>query len=314
MALHTLLGGNGTIANELIPILQANGQQIRLFSRNPKPVPGAELVSGDVLNKEDVLRAVKGSDIVYLLVGLEYSKKIWKKSWPVIMLNTIETCKAVGARLIFFDNVYMYGRVTGKMTESTPFNPISEKGSIRAEVDEMLLNEMKAGSLRAIIAKSADFYGPRAKATSVAGLLIFDKMKQGKTVQWFVNSKLPHSFTYTPDAAAGLYLLATTESAYGQSWHLPTASPAPTGKEFIEIAAKYMHARAGVQVLPKWLIGVVGLFVPIMKELGEMLYQNEFPYEFDSSKFEKTFNFRPTTYEDGIRQTAEWFLSAGAAS
>lgn len=309
MATHTLLGGNGTIATELVPILQSNGQQIRLFSRNPKPVPGAALVSGDVLNREDVLNAVKGSDVVYLLVGLEYSKKIWKRSWPVIMRNTIDACKAVGARLIFFDNVYMYGRVKGKMTESTPFNPCSEKGRIRAEVDEMLLKEMNGGGLRAIIAKSADFYGPRAKATSVAGLLIFDKMKQGKTAQCFVNAKLPHSFTYTPDAAAGLYLLATTESAYGQTWHLPTASPAPTGKEFIEVAAKYMHARAGVQVLPKWLISVVGLFVPIMRELGEMLYQNEYPYEFDSSKFEKAFNFQPTTYEDGIRQTAEWFLN-----
>jgi nucleoside-diphosphate-sugar epimerase len=312
MALHTLLGGNGTIATELVPILQSNGQQIRIFSRSPKPVPGAEVVSGDVLNPEDVLKAVKGSDVVYLLVGLEYSKKIWKKSWPVIMRNTIDACKAVGARLIFFDNVYMYGRVKGRMTESTPFNPNSEKGRIRAEVDQMLLKEMNGGGLRAIIAKSADFYGPRAKATSVAGLLIFDKMKKGKTAQWFVNANQTHSFTYTPDAAAGLYLLATTESAFGQTWHLPTTSPAPSGKEFIVIAAKYMHARASVQVLPKWLIGVVGLFVPIMRELGEMLYQNEFPYEFDSSKFEKAFNFRPTGYEDGIRQTAEWFLSAGS--
>jgi nucleoside-diphosphate-sugar epimerase len=309
MALHTILGGNGTIAVELIPILQSNGEQVRLFSRNPKQVPGAETVSGDVMNKDDVFQAVKGSDVVYLLVGLQYNKKIWKNSWPVIMRNTIEACKASGALLIFFDNVYMYGKVPGRMTESTPFDPISEKGKIRAEVDEILLSEMKTGNLRAIIAKSADFYGPRAKTTSVAGILIFDKMKKGKTAQCFVNSNQPHSFTYTPDAAKGLYLLATTESAYGDSWHLPTASPAITGEEFVRIAAKYMHASVKIQVLPKWLIRAIGLFVPIMRELGEMLYQNEYPYQFDSSKFEKAFNFQPTTYEDGIRQTAEWYLN-----
>jgi nucleoside-diphosphate-sugar epimerase len=309
MAVHTLLGGNGTIATELIPILQSNGEQVRLFSRSPKAVPGAETVTGDVLNRDELIQAVKGSDVVYLLVGLQYDKKVWKTSWPVIMRNTIDACKAAGARLIFFDNVYMYGRVGGPMTESTPFNPVSEKGKIRAGVDEILLNEMKAGSLRAIIAKSADFYGPRAKATSFAGILVFDKMKKGKTAQWFANARQPHSFTYTPDAAKGLYLLAKTESAYGQSWHLPTASPAITGEEFAGIAAKYMHARAKVQVLPKWLIRTMGLFVPIMKELGEMLYQNEFPYHFDSSKFEKNFNFLPTTYEEGIRQTAEWYIS-----
>ena len=309
MAIHTLLGGNGTIATELIPVLQSNGQQIRLFSRKPKPVDGAENITGDVLNREEVFQAVKGSDVVYLLVGLEYNKKIWKSSWPVIMRNTIDACKATGARLVFFDNVYMYGIVKGKMTESTPFNPVSEKGRIRAEICEVLLKEMNTGSLQAIIARSADFYGPRAYSTSVAGIMIFEKMKKGKTAQWFVNAGQPHSFTYTPDAAKALYMLATTASAYGHTWHLPTASPALTGKEFVAIAANYMHARSGVQVLPKWLIRFLGLFVPIMKELGEMTYQNEFPYHFDSSKFEKAFNFRPTTYEDGIGQTAEWFLS-----
>ena len=71
MAVHTLLGANGTIATELIPILQSGGQQLRLFSRNPKPVAGADLVSGDVLNRETLFQVVKGSDVVYLLVGLE---------------------------------------------------------------------------------------------------------------------------------------------------------------------------------------------------------------------------------------------------
>lgn len=305
--LHTILGANGTIAAELIPVLQANVQQIRLVSRNPTSITGAEIVQADVLNREQVFQAVKGSGIVYLLVGLEYNRKVWKTSWPLIMRNTIDACKAAGAKLIFFDNVYMYGRVKGRMTESTPHNPCSVKGRIRAEIDEMLLKEMNAGSLKAIIATSADFYGPRTSKTSVASILIFDKMKKGKTAQWFVSAKQPHSFTYTPDAARALYILAMSETAYGQTWHLPTAKPALTGVEFISLAAKYMHAKNKVQVLPKWLVGIIGLFVPVMKELGEMLYQNEFPYEFDSSKFEKAFQFMPTGYEEGIRQTAEWY-------
>ncbi len=310
MALHTILGSNGTIAVELIPILQSNAQKIRLVSRNPTSVSCAEIFQADVLNRDQVFEAVKGSDIVYLLVGLEYKRKVWEAGWPVIMRNTIDACKAAGARLIFFDNVYMYGRVNGKMTESTPFNPCSEKGKIRARIDEILLKEMNTGSLQAIIAKSADFYGPRATNTSVPDILIFDRMKKGKPAQWFVSVNQLHSFTYTPDAAKGLYMLANTESAYGQSWHLPSTLPALTGKEFITIAAKYMHVKNKVQVFPKWLINLVGWFNPLMKELGEMLYQNEFPYEFDSSKFEKAFQFKPTSYEEGIRQTAEWYLAS----
>jgi nucleoside-diphosphate-sugar epimerase len=310
MSLHTILGANGTIAGELIPVLRSNAQKIRLVSRNPVKVEGADVFKADLKNRDQVFEAVKGSDYVYLLVGLEYNRKIWKAEWPVIMRNTIDACKAANARLIFFDNVYMYGRVNGKMTESTPFNPCSVKGKIRAEIDEMLLKEMNSGALKAMIATSADFYGPRTPKTSVASIMIFEKMKKGKTAQWFVNARQPHSFTYTPDAALALYLLACNETAFGQTWHLPTAKPALSGMEFISIAAKYMHAKDKVQVLPKWLIGIIGLFVPVMKELGEMLYQNEFPYEFDSSKFEKAFQFKPTSYEEGIRKTAEWWLAS----
>jgi len=309
MPLHTMLGANGTIATELIPILQLNGQQIRLVSRKVKSVTGASFIQADILNRDAAFEAVKGSDFVYLLVGLEYSLKIWKASWPVIMRNTIDACKAAGARLIFFDNVYMYGRVEGRMTESTPFHPCSKKGKLRAELDEMLLSEMKTGKLNAIIAKAADFYGPRAFKTSGPGIMVFDRMKNGKTAQCFVDKNQPHSFTYTPDAAKALYILATHEKAYGQTWHLPTATPALTGIGFVTLAAKYMKAGNNVQVLPKWLIKAIGLFIPLMKEMGEMLYQNEFPYEFDSSKFEKAFQFKPTSYEEGIQVTAEWFLT-----
>jgi nucleoside-diphosphate-sugar epimerase len=309
MSLHTILGANGTIAAELIPILQSAGERIRLVSRNPKQIEGAEIFSADVLIREDVFQAVKGSDIVYLLVGLQYDIKIWRASWPVIMRNVIDACKATGAKLIFFDNVYMYGKVKGRMTETTPMNPVSEKGKVRAAIDEMLLIEMNSGSFQAIIAKAADFYGPRATSTSAVFVMIFDRMKKGKTPQCFVSSKPVHSYTYTPDAARGLYMLATTETAFGQTWHLPSALPALTGADFIAIAAKYMQGKKKIQVLPKWLINILGLFVSIMKEMGEMLYQNEFPYEFDSSKFEKAFQFTPTSYEEGIRKTAEWCLS-----
>jgi len=69
-----------------------------------------------------------------------------------------------------------------------------------------------------------------------------------------------------------------------------------------------MQAPPGVQVLPTWMIRLIGLFVPEMGEFGEMLYQYQYPYHFDSSKFEKAFDFRPTSYEEGIKSTAAWFM------
>ena len=52
------------------------------------------------------------------------------------------------------------------------------------------------------------------------------------------------------------------------------------------------------------MVGFLGIFMKIMKELKEMLYQYQEDYIFDSSKFEKAFNFKPTTYKEGIQITA----------
>jgi nucleoside-diphosphate-sugar epimerase len=52
-----------------------------------------------------------------------------------------------------------------------------------------------------------------------------------------------------------------------------------------------------------WLIKIVGLFVPFMKEMPEMMYQYDQDYFFDSTKFEKRFKMTPTSYKDGIKRT-----------
>ena len=309
MALHTILGANGTIGKELVPILQENKQSIRLVSRSAKPIAGAESITADLLNKEQIIKAVAGSDMVYLLAGIEYNRNVWKRDWPVIMQNVIDACKAANAPLIFFDSVYPYGIPQGNViNEETPFAPRSVKGQLRAALDTMLLNEMKAGNMKIIIARAADFYGPRATDKSAPGILVFSRMKKKQTPQWLVNPNVPRSLTYTPDAAKAIYILSQHPDAFNTTWMLPTAQPAPTGKQFIALAAKYMGGKAKPQVLPKWLIGVIGWFNLPMKEMHEMLYQDEFGYVLDSSKFEKTFGFVPTSYEEGVKKTAEWYL------
>jgi nucleoside-diphosphate-sugar epimerase len=158
---------------------------------------GAETIAADMLNYPQVLKAVQGSDTVYLLVGITYNIKIWRRDWPVIMRNVINACKESGAKLIFFDNVYMYGKVDGEMTEETPYNPTSKKGVVRAQVATMLQEEMKKGNIRAIIARAVDFYGPGVTDKSAAGILVFANMKKGKRPQWFINADVPRSYNYT---------------------------------------------------------------------------------------------------------------------
>jgi len=307
MKLHTILGANGTIATELIPVLKSHNEEIRLVSRTPRKVEGTKSLAADMLDYKQVLNAVEGSDVVYMVIGITYNAEIWKKEWPAVMRNVINACKATGAKLIFFDDVYMYGRVNGIMTENTPYFPSSKKGRIRVEIARMLLQEMATGSIKATIARAVDFYGPRATDKSAAGTLVFANMKKGKKAQWFINADVPRSYNYTPDAAKALYILATNEKSFGEVWHLPSVSPALTGREFIKIAAKHMNSSDKVFVLPKWLLKIISWFNPFMKEAYEMNYQDEFPFQFSSAKFEDAFGFSPTPYEDAIKATADWY-------
>jgi nucleoside-diphosphate-sugar epimerase len=308
MKLHTILGAGGAVSNELLPLLQRRNERVRLVSRKVRAAPNVEAMAADAVNYEQTLNAIKGSDIVYLLIGLKYDIRIWKQSWPKIMTNVINACKATGSKLVFFDNVYMYGKVNGAMTEETPFNPISQKGQVRAAIATQLLNEMRAGNLQAIIARAADFYGPVGFNTSVPNMLVFLNLKKGKKAQWLVNAKVPHSLTYVPDAALALYLLANKDDAFGETWHLPTANDPLTGEEFIKEAAADMKTIDNYSVLTKWMMQVAGIFNRAIKESVEMAYQSEFPYWFDSSKFNKAFDFEPTSYHEGIRETAIWTL------
>src|SRR5580698_2413466 len=182
----TILGAGGPIGNELAKILAAGNTPFRLVGRNPKPVAGGALFPADLADREQTIRAVAGSSVVHLLAGLKYNLRVWQEIWPRIMANIIEACKRANAKLIFFDNVYMYGKVSGPMTEETPFNPCSKKGEIRGQIVTTLLDEIRAGKLNAMIARSADFYGPHAR-TSVANILVFEKFAKGATASWLVN-------------------------------------------------------------------------------------------------------------------------------
>jgi nucleoside-diphosphate-sugar epimerase len=300
----TILGSGGAIGSELVKHLTAS-EPVRLASRHPKLVPrAAETVAADLSNFDDTLTAVSGSRVAFLLAGLKYDLKVWRELWPRIMHNAIEACKRSNTRLVFFDNVYMYGRVEGVMTEETPFRPSSKKGEIRAQIATTLLGEMKAGNLTALIARSADFYGPSVE-NGVPNKLVFDKFAKGAKAMWLMNDSVKHSLTFTPDAAKALVLLADTEGAWNQTWHVPTASDPPTGKEFIELAAWEFRTQPEHRVLTRPMLWLAGWFDTAIRESYEMLYQSEFDYVFDSTKFMEAFHFQPTPYPEGIHRTAQ---------
>jgi len=302
--MQTILGSGGIIATELAKALTAYTNDIRLVSRNPKKVNATdELMQADLLNRTAIQKAVQDSSVVYITIGFSYNIKVWQESWPTFIDNVIHACEEFNCKLVFFDNIYMYdaNHLNG-MTEETPINPPSKKGKVRAEIAAMIMGAVEKGKLTALIARCADYYGPGIERNGMLREMVFKNFAARKKANWLSSVNYKHSLTYTPDAGKATALLGNTEDAFNQVWHLPTASNPLTGKKWIENIAQQMNVKPKYQVATIFIVRIMGLIIPIMREMPEMLYQYDRDYVFDSSKFEKRFNVKPTSYIDGIKE------------
>lgn len=303
--MHTILGAGGPVANALTIELTSNNHSVRLVSRREIKTTrkNTSWRKADLLNYQEVLTASAGSTVIYLCAGLIYDAVIWQQQWPIIIQNVINVAKETGARLIFFDNVYMYGLVNGPMTEHTPYNPISKKGEVRAKIATQFMDEVKAGNIKASIARAPDFYGTDS-TNSFFDMMILDKFAKKSTANWIGDPKVLHNFIYIPDTGKGMYLLGQNPESHNQIWHMPTA-PAVKGTELLELAARIYGVEMKYMTVGKLMLRMIGMFKKAAAGTVEMYYQYDHDYIFDSSKFEQAFNFKPTSYQDGIKCMSE---------
>jgi nucleoside-diphosphate-sugar epimerase len=303
--MHTILGAGGPAANALTKELLKKDAQIRLVSRRESSIthPNISWQKADLLNYPEVLAATRRTEVIYLCAGLVYDAKVWEQQWPVIIQNVINAAKETQTRLIFFDNVYMYGLVEGPMTENTPYNPNSRKGEVRAKIATQLMEEAKAGNIRASIARAADFYGTDSM-NSFLDMMVLSPYSKQQRATWMGKPETLHSFTFIPDTGKAMYLLGQDPSSDNQIWHLPTAA-SMTSKEFINLAAQIYDTAPKYMAVNKTMLWMLGLFKKVVAGTVEMYYQYNHNYIFDSSKIEKAYGISPSSYANGIKLMSE---------
>lgn len=315
--MQTILGASGQIGHELaVHLKRGFTGDIRLVSRNPKKVNDSDqLHRADLLDAKDTLRAVEGSEIAYLTAGLPMDTKLWVEQWPIIMKNVIDACSSHGARLVFFDNTYMYPQTDEPQTEDTEFRPYGEKGRVRAAIAEALLKAINQKRLSAMICRAPEFYGP-GKTQSITNSTIIEPLAQGKTARVFLRDDTLRSLIYTPDASRAMALLGNTSDAYDQTWHLPCDDDRLTYRAFIELAARQFGVEPRYRVLKRWQLRLAGWFSGTIRDAAELLPRYEVDNIFVSGKFKMRFpDFRVTTFRDGLAfiRDEHLILSNGSA-
>lgn len=301
--MQTILGSNGQIGQELAKALhQTYTKDIRLVSRKPIRVNATdELVSADLLKYEEANKAIAGSDIVYLTSGLPMDSELWEAQFPLMMANVIKACQMNQSKLVFFDNTYMYAKTAAIQDENSPFEPVGRKSAVRAQLAEMVLQAMATSDLQALICRAPEFYGP-GKTQSITNTMIFNPIKNKKSIKVPVSASTLRTLIWTPDASRAMALLGNTESAYGQTWHLP-CEDSLTYQEMIALAQSITGEKLEYSVIKLWQFKLGSYVNHNLKELQELLPRYQVDNHFGSDKFKAAFpEFTITPIDSGIRQ------------
>jgi len=305
--------GNGQIGALVADELLARGDRVRIVRRRPAGAarPGLEWASGDLSDLTFAEAATRGASVVYDCTSPAYDE------WGTLLLplarGAVHGAAKAGAKLVALDNLYMYGRVSGPISESSPIAPCSRKGELRARLADERLEAHRRGDVRVVTGRASDFFGPGVVRQTTYGDRFFRRVFDGKKVECLGDPDLPHALAYAPDVARGLVALGGRDEALGQVWHLP-AGPAESMRTVVGRLSRALGFPIGVTRMPRVALRALGLFAPLLREVAEMAYQWDAPYLVDDSRFRAAFGQTPTPVDEVIAATAAWAKATYGAS
>jgi nucleoside-diphosphate-sugar epimerase len=304
--------GYGPVGRAVTERLLARGRSVRVVQRRrPSDLAaGAVFQTCDVLDIASVVAAMAGTSQAVVAFGFEYSTPVWQRAWPQAMLNLLAACRPAGQRLVFVDNLYMYGPQSAPLTEDMALCDQGGKLAVRSAVTRLWQRAEQHG-IRVAALRASDFYGPGV-AQSHLGAMALGAVAAGRRAVLVGKPDMPHDFAYVPDIGrAVISLLEAPDDAYGQAWHMPCA-PTRTLRELLSIAASTLGEPARIAALPQSLLPLAGVFSPMMREMVEMRFQWDRPYHVNADRFRERFWSDVTPFEVGIPQATRSFLPAAS--
>lgn len=303
--LYTVLG-SGPSGLAVLDELLRLGRRARVVNRSGRAaVPaGVEVCAGDLTDSAFVRSAAEGSAVVYNCVGLPYAR--WVTDFPPLLDSLLTGTGAAGAKLVTLDNLYAYGRPDGPLTEDTPYRAQTRKGQTRIRMARMIEDAHARGVVQVAVARASDFFGPRGTVGSPLGARVIPPALAGKRASVLGNPDLPHTYTYLPDLGRALVVLGDQPAAYGEVWHVPNA-PTATTRAIVTQIFEEIGREPKLSPVPRLALRALGLFNPTIRELLEMLYEFDAPFEVDSSKFVRAFGELATPLAEQVSATVAWF-------
>ena len=309
MSRHVVFG-TGQVGRHLISQLVGLGHDVVAVNRSGGSVPDAEVVTGDATDPAFTTAVCARADSVcFCLNASSYAG--WSAEFPPLQQGVLAGAARAGARLVVLDNLYGYGPPRGqRLIETMTAKPTSHKAATRAAMTDALLRAHEAGQVEVTIGRASDYFGPGATQTAF-GQTVFDPALTGSTAQVMGDPDQPHSYSYTPDVAAGLATLATAAETTGQIWHLPVPETHTT-RQLIEEVYRLAGHRPRLTAAGRTALLAIGIVQPAMREYRHTLYQFTAPWIVDDSKYRAAFGDHSTPLNEALESTLDWYRDRAA--
>lgn len=300
-----VIGATGGIGGAVAHALIAHGWRVLGLNRSPDDarsraswVGPVEWIAGDAMNEADVAAAAAEADVIFHGANPPGYKN-WRGLAIPMLRNTIVAARQSGARIVLPGNVYNFGPDAGSVvSENSPQHPLTRKGKIRVEMEQLLANAAEEG-VRSIVVRAGDFFGPHQPASWFKDVMVRPR-RPLRSVVYPGDFKAGHAWAYLPDLAETIARLADIEVS------MPAFECFHFGGHFLDPGIQIAEAIRRVSGNPDlpirkfpWIVVFLGApFVTFLREAIEMRYLWRIPLRLDNSKLVSVIGSEPHTSLD----------------
>lgn len=237
----TVFGGAGFLGSHVADALTAVGHDVVVFDMKESPYlqPSQHKVVGDILDLDEVSKAVQGSEAVYNFAGLSDIEEANARPLDTVRANILGTAIVLEAsrrenikRFVFASSLYVYGERGGFYRSSK-------------QASELLVeNYREAYQLPYTILRYGSLYGERADARNWVRTVLMQALRDGRIIRYGDGEEV-REYIHVRDAAR--YSVASLDPEYENQSIVISGLQAIKIKDLLQMVQEIMGGRVQIE-------------------------------------------------------------------